>query len=140
MRIDEITRRDLLKGAGAAIVAGTLSSQAKGLGTSVSLVGDVDKENNTYAGVPVEDLSWQLDTRSKLQNKKGKTQTFKFDINDPQGKKLYQKIDQFYRNKGWNMEYDLEFELTILIKGKPLKTADQARKSAQDAYFSRNTK
>ena len=74
MRIDEITRRDLLKGIGATALAGTLSSQAKGFGSSISLVGDVDKQNNTYAGVPVEDLSWQLDVSSKLRNKKAKPQ------------------------------------------------------------------
>ena len=140
MRIDEITRRDLLKGAGAAIVAGTLSSQAKGLGNSISLVGDVDKQNNTYAGVPVEDLSWQLEVSSKVKNKKLKPQILSFNLDDPQGEKLFQKIDQFYRSKGYNMDNDIVFELTILVRGKPLKTADQARKSARDAYFSRNTK
>ena len=135
MRIDEITRRDLLKGIGATAVAGTLSSQAKGLGSYVSLVGDVDRENKTYAGVPVEDLSWQLDVSSKFRNKKVKPQIFKFDLNDPQGEKLFQKIDQFYRNKGYNMDHDIAFELTILVRGKPLKTADQANKDARDAYF-----
>ena len=137
MRIDEITRRDLLKGIGATALAGTLSSQAKGFGSSISLVGDVDKQNNTYAGVPVEDLSWQLDVSSKLRNKKAKPQIFKFDLNDPQGEKLFKKIDQFYRSKGYNMDYDIKFELTILVRGKPLKVpSDQKiKKDIQDYMF-----
>jgi len=137
MRIDEITRRDLLKGIGATAVAGTLSSQAKGLGSSVSLVGDVDRENKTYAGVPVEDLSWQLDVSSKFSNKKLEPKILQFDLNDPQGKKLFQKIDQFYRNRGHNMDDDIEFKLTILVRGKPLSVpSDQKiKKDIQDYMF-----